>query len=95
MSDLSHDPHYLSNLVDGVRQQRNQATDTVAHLAATIAMKDAEIKALQTRVDILTEANGRTSVEASDQKAGLPLPAALVAPPAAPSDGATSEALLS
>lgn len=48
-----NDPKYLQALVQGLQQQRNQANDTIAHLAATAAQKDEQIKTLTALVNTL------------------------------------------
>lgn len=41
-----NDPKYLAALVLGLQQQRNQANDTIAHLASVNALKDEQTKQL-------------------------------------------------
>ena len=60
-----NDPKYLAGLVQGLQQQRDQANNTIAHLAAVANMKDAQIEQnqkalteLQRRFDELSQEAG-------------------------------------
>lgn len=66
-----NDPKYLAALVQGLQQQRNQANDTIAHLASVNALKDEQIKALQDE-----NAAMRRALDVAKQAAGFDAAAA-------------------
>lgn len=46
-------PDYQKNLVSALQQQRDQANNNTAHLAALIQMRDSEIDALKKQIEEL------------------------------------------